>query len=50
MSNSNSKNTTLIIFLLAVTIVIFTYVIISNNVSDSIYSDIGQLDSVEEDE
>lgn len=50
MSSSNSKNTTLIIALLAVTIVIFAYVIISKNISTTIRSDIGQLDYVEEDE
>lgn len=50
MSGSNSRNTTLIIALLAVTIIVFAFVIISKNVSTSIYSDIGQLDDYGEEE
>ena len=50
MSGSNSKNSTLIIALLVVVVITFSYVIISNTISNSESQDIEELNDLEEEE
>ena len=50
MSGSNSKNSTLIIALLVVVVLTFSYAIIANTISNSESQDIEELNDLDEEE
>ena len=50
MSGSNSKNSTLIIALLVVVVLTFSYVVIANTISNSESQDIEELNDLDEEE
>ncbi len=48
MSNTNSKNFTFLILLGFIVLVTFTYIIITNNVNETIYTDIREVEVEDE--